>query len=118
MPQDPGHGSWHLAFIHALSLWQSEWIVHSGRQFGGLPMKFGWHEQDGTLPIFLHSALGPQGDGIHGSKFGGDSTKKRKIFIEYIWIELYKNFENGKWILLYFILIFNNNYCFKFITAV
>lgn len=37
--------------------------MHSGRQFGGLPMKFGKHEHDGESPDTLHSEFGPQGDG-------------------------------------------------------
>lgn len=30
-------------------------------------MKFVKHEQDGDSPITLHSALGPHGEGRHGS---------------------------------------------------
>lgn len=38
IPHDPGQGLMHLSLIQALSLEQSELIVHSGRQFGGLPV--------------------------------------------------------------------------------
>ena len=37
-PQEPGHGSLHFSFMHALLLGQSGFMVHSGLQFGGLPM--------------------------------------------------------------------------------
>lgn len=37
-PQEPGQGSRHFSFIHALLLGHSELIVHSGRQFGGDPI--------------------------------------------------------------------------------
>lgn len=36
-PQEPGHGSLHFSRMHAWLLGHSELIVHSGRQFGGLP---------------------------------------------------------------------------------
>lgn len=41
-------------------------IVHSGLQFGGLPMNVGRHEQDGVPPTSRHCAFEPQGDGTHG----------------------------------------------------
>lgn len=37
IPHDPGHGSTHLDRMHAWLVEQSEFIVHSGRQFGGAP---------------------------------------------------------------------------------
>lgn len=37
IPHEPGHGSRHFSFMHAWLLGQSELIVHSGRQAGGLP---------------------------------------------------------------------------------
>lgn len=37
-PHDPGQGSLHFCLIQALSVEQSEWILHSARQFGGLPI--------------------------------------------------------------------------------
>lgn len=36
-PHEPGQGSRHFSLIHALLLGQSEFIVHSGLQFGGDP---------------------------------------------------------------------------------
>ena len=36
-PQEPGQGSIQRCWLHALLLGHSEFIVHSGRQFGGLP---------------------------------------------------------------------------------
>lgn len=66
MPQEPGHGSRHFSLMQAKLLEQSELTVHSGRQFGGLPINVDKQEHDGTFPTLLHSALGPQGDGTHG----------------------------------------------------
>lgn len=37
-PQEPGQGSLHFSVIHAILLGQSEFIEHSGLQFGGFPM--------------------------------------------------------------------------------
>lgn len=36
-PHDPGQGSVHVCRMHDRSLGQSEFTVHSGLQFGGLP---------------------------------------------------------------------------------
>lgn len=41
--------------------------MHSGRQFGGDPMKFCKHVQAGRSPTGRQSELGPQGEGTHGS---------------------------------------------------
>ena len=54
--------------MHALSIGQSAFIVHSGLQFGGEPIIPGrqvhWH----LSPIFLGGlVLGPQGLGSQGS---------------------------------------------------
>lgn len=38
MPHDPGQGSLHFSLIHAKLLKQSEFIEHSGLQFGGVPI--------------------------------------------------------------------------------
>lgn len=51
VPHDPGQGSWHFEFIQAWLVEQSAWMLHSGRQFGGLPIKFGRQEHDGEFPI-------------------------------------------------------------------
>lgn len=40
----------HLLLIQAKLLEHSELIVHSGRQFGGLPKKLERQEQDGVPP--------------------------------------------------------------------
>lgn len=66
IPHEPGHGSIHFSLIQALSLEQSEFIVHSGRQFGGVPMYFCKQEQDGRPLNSTHNENGPQGDGRHG----------------------------------------------------
>lgn len=44
----------------------SEFEAHSGRQFGGDPVKSGKHEHDGESPETRHSELGPQGEGTQG----------------------------------------------------
>lgn len=52
IPHDPGQGSLHFCCIQALFEEQSELTVHSGRQFGGLPMYVDKQAQDGNPPIF------------------------------------------------------------------
>lgn len=49
-PHEPGHGSLHFSLIHATLLGQSEFIVHSGRQFGGEPTYDGKHVHEGEPP--------------------------------------------------------------------
>lgn len=66
VPQEPGHGSLHFCVMHARLLGHSGLTVHSGRQFGGLPMYLGKQEHEGLPPISLHSLFGPQGDGTQG----------------------------------------------------
>lgn len=56
IPHDPGQGSLHFCCIQALFEEQSELTVHSGRQFGGLPMYVDKQAQDDNPPIFWHSA--------------------------------------------------------------
>lgn len=53
-PHEPGQGSTHFSLMHANSLEQSVLIVHSGRQFGGLPVYCNKHEQDGDPPTSRH----------------------------------------------------------------
>lgn len=79
-PQEPGHGSLHFSFLHARLLGHSESFTHSGRQFGGRPIKFGKQEHAGCVPITLHCELGPQGEGIHGFPLSvvGEGTRKSK----------------------------------------
>ena len=52
--------------MHALVDGHSGLIVHSGRQFGGVPMYPVKHEQAGLSPLTAHSAFGPQGEGWQG----------------------------------------------------
>lgn len=66
-PQEPGHGSRHDCLMQAWLLGHSALIRHSGWQFGGDPMNWLKHVQEGIPFEFLHSELGPQGDGMHGS---------------------------------------------------
>lgn len=78
-PQAPGHGSLHLSLIHALLLGQSEFIVHSGRQFGGDPKLSDEQLHDGTLFMAWHWDRGPQGDGRHGLIIAGTSCWGAKV---------------------------------------
>lgn len=41
-------------------------MVHSGRQFGGLPVYCNKQEHDGCPPMSRHSENGPHGDGMQG----------------------------------------------------
>lgn len=65
-PQLPGQGSLHFWLIHARCNAHSLLLIHSGRQFGGVPVNSGKHEHDGASPIALHWALGPHGFGWQG----------------------------------------------------
>lgn len=65
-PQEPGHGSLQRSFIQAKLAGHSEFSVHSGRQFGARPTKFGKHEQTGVSPTARHCEFGPHGLGTHG----------------------------------------------------
>lgn len=62
-PHDPKQGSAHFLLTQAIALGQSVFTVHSGRQFGGLPINSAEHEQDGISLTTRHSAFGPQGLG-------------------------------------------------------
>ena len=63
-PQVPGQGSTHLFLTQALSLGQSWFSTHSGRQpIYGSPWYSGIQVQ---IPL-LHCAFGPHGDGLQGS---------------------------------------------------
>lgn len=53
-------------------------LMHSGRQFGGSPMKSYKQEQDGILFVSLHKELGPQGDGTHGFTSSVNSGSSNK----------------------------------------
>lgn len=61
-------------------------MVHSGRQLGARPIKFGKQEHAGVLPITLHCEFGPQGEGkqglLGGTTRGSKKTKIRKRIAE------------------------------------
>lgn len=86
-PHEPGQGSLHLVSKQALSLGHSEFMVHSGLQFGGCPIYVSKHVHAGVLPMFLHCEKRPQGDGTQGSfsttsgivMAENDESNKRKI---------------------------------------
>lgn len=65
-PQEPAHGSLHFWLMHAKLFAHSLLLMHSGRQFGGYPMKSGKQEHDGESLITWHWELGPQEDGWQG----------------------------------------------------
>lgn len=52
--------------MQAKLLLHSLLLIHSGLQFGGEPINSRRQEQDGEAPFTLHTALGPQGEGLHG----------------------------------------------------
>lgn len=56
-------------------------LIHSGRQFGGIPMNSGEQEQDGVSRTTEHCAFGPHGDGRQGSIGSGGVSAKGKISI-------------------------------------
>lgn len=53
-PHDPGQGSLHFSLIQAKLLKQSEFIIHSGRQFGGDPVYSGKQLQEAEPCASLH----------------------------------------------------------------
>lgn len=63
LPQEPIQGSLHFWLIQANWLEHSPLLMHSGLQFGGVPINSGKHEQEGESLVILHSAFEPQGDG-------------------------------------------------------
>lgn len=67
IPQVPGHGSIHFWLLQAMFAWQSELIIHSARQLGGVSKYPGIHEQTACSFIFRHWLFGPHGVGLHGS---------------------------------------------------
>lgn len=77
-PQAPTQGFLHLLFIQAIWFGHSLLLVHSGRQFGGVPINSEAHEQEGELCIDLHIELGPHGEGTHGFVCGGVSKAVKK----------------------------------------
>lgn len=66
-PQVVGHGSIHFWLTHAWFKGHSEFKTHSGRQFGGLPMKLALHEQTGKPFMTLQLVFDPQFEGLQGS---------------------------------------------------
>lgn len=70
-PQVPGQGSAHLFLMQAFVLSQSVLNTHSGRQpVYGSP----WYSGRQVQVPSRHSALGPHGDGLHGSDSTGSAT--------------------------------------------
>lgn len=50
--------------------------MHSGRQFGGFPIKVSKHAQIAWPLASLHMLFGPHGDGSHGLITGAESTNE------------------------------------------
>lgn len=61
-PHVPGHGSTHLLLKHALSLEQSEFKTHSGRQ---PEYASPWNSGKQVHTPSLHCAFEPQGNELH-----------------------------------------------------
>uniref|UniRef100_A0A1B0C315 Uncharacterized protein n=1 Tax=Glossina palpalis gambiensis TaxID=67801 RepID=A0A1B0C315_9MUSC len=74
-PQEPGHGSLHCSFIHAVLLGHSALMVHSGRQFGGIPTYCNKQLQEASSFTILHCEYGPHGEGMHGFLGFGSSLR-------------------------------------------
>lgn len=66
MPHAVMHGLMHFCRSQLLSTAHSELKTHSGRQFGGGPMKFSMQVQTAWLFMSRHKLLGPHGDGLQG----------------------------------------------------
>lgn len=77
------HGSAHLLLIQDFSKLHSLLVIHSGRQYGGFPIKPLKQVQDDVSPTSRHKAFGPHGDGMQGVFLGGFSSKKN-YFINYM----------------------------------
>lgn len=77
-PQVPSHGFRHFWFIQANCWSHSLLVTHSGRQFGGWPMKSGWHEHVGRSPITRQMLWLPHGLGSQGLA-GGNAVIKTKM---------------------------------------
>lgn len=67
----PGHGSTHFLLKQALSLGQSVFSIHSGRQpvYG-----FPWYSGKQAHTPSLQIAFAPHGDGLHLSFGGGTGS--------------------------------------------
>lgn len=66
VPHAWSHGSLHFWPIQAKVAGHSALMVHSGRQFGGAPMKPDWQLHAGVSPEFTQIEFGPHGDGWQG----------------------------------------------------
>lgn len=67
-PQAPTQGSTHLFRTHARSRGHSELTTHSGRHppEAASPLVPDGHEHIAVVPVTVHNAPGPHGDGVHG----------------------------------------------------
>lgn len=75
--QAPMQGFTHLLLKQALSLGQSEFKTHSGRQ----PAKgFPWNSGKQVHSPLLHWVLAPQGEGLHLSIGVGSTAKMNFVF--------------------------------------
>lgn len=82
MPHVPGQGSIHFWLIQALFNAQSEVVVHSGLQVGGLPKYPGKQEHTACSLITRQTLFGPQGEGLHG--FVGTRTANMIFIKKYV----------------------------------
>lgn len=67
IPHEFTQGDLHLLSMHASSLEHSLFTTHSGRQFGGVPMKFAKQVHTACSFTVRHWLFDPHGDGLQGS---------------------------------------------------
>lgn len=83
LPHGSGHGSMHFWLTQVRVEGHSELTTHSGRQAGGLPLYVGRQEHTAWSLLTRHSLFGPQGDGLHGSRFSSSNTVENGHFRNY-----------------------------------
>ena len=71
VPQDPGQGSTHFLLTHVWADGQSELTMHSGRQFGAVPIILGIHWHFAAPDTTWQIAFAPHGGGLHGFEGNG-----------------------------------------------
>lgn len=75
-PQVSRHGFSHRCLMQLKCNGHSEFITHSGLQFGGFPWKEDKQEQIAWPLISLHWLFGPHGEGWQGFRITGGVSKK------------------------------------------
>lgn len=70
VPHKLGHGFVHFCCTQTWLAGHSELDMHSGLQFGGVPLYSGRHEQEDNSLTTWQRAYGPHGDGWQGFTTG------------------------------------------------